>query len=195
MPVDGMSAYKRPLNKEDKARYDANWDNIFLVKEKKCGRCKMIKKYDEFGKNKSEKTGLKSYCHQCESIVRREFYQKNPGKMKEQRKKRYMESPDMYHWRNIQSKYGISEIEYNIMLNNQNNVCAICGEKRNFKQNDRLCVDHCHKKNVVRGLLCGRCNMLLGCADDKIYILENAIKYLKKNEESKEEKTENVSPG
>lgn len=37
------------------------------------------------------------------------------------------------------------------------NKCAICGKPRSaFKNN--LSVDHCHKSNKIRGLLCFRCN-------------------------------------
>jgi hypothetical protein len=32
MPVDGMSAYKRGLNKVEKEQFDKNWDLIFKNK-------------------------------------------------------------------------------------------------------------------------------------------------------------------
>lgn len=41
-------------------------------------------------------------------------------------------------------------------------------------------VDHDHVTGTIRGLLCSKCNTLLGMAKDNIAILENAIKYLKK---------------
>ena len=42
-------------------------------------------------------------------------------------------------------------------------------------------VDHDHTGNFVRGILCTKCNTLLGMANDNIEILENAIKYLMKS--------------
>jgi hypothetical protein len=53
--------------------------------------------------------------------------------------------------------YGISQVEYDALRVFQNNACAIC--KRN---NVKLCIDHCHKTGIVRGLLCSSCNNGLG---------------------------------
>ncbi len=55
--------------------------------------------------------------------------------------------------------------------------CAICGETR--KGNKRnLALDHYHKTNKVRGILCMRCNVALGMFDDDVDKLRNAIAYL-----------------
>ena len=62
------------------------------------------------------------------------------------------------------------------MFKKQNNKCAICGIE--FSDNNKAFVDHCHKTNRVRGLLCTRCNTLLGMAKDNIEILQKAITYL-----------------
>ncbi len=76
------------------------------------------------------------------------------------------------------TKYGLNAEEYYSMFRKQNNKCAICGQ--NFSDSNKAFVDHCHKTNKVRGLLCTRCNTLLGMARDNTSILENAITYLKK---------------
>ena len=41
-----------------------------------------------------------------------------------------------------------------------------------------VCVDHDHLTDEVRGLLCGKCNIILGKADDRVDILQNLITYL-----------------
>jgi len=41
-------------------------------------------------------------------------------------------------------------------------------------------MDHCHKTNKIRGLLCGKCNSAIGFFDDDTELLEKAIDYLKK---------------
>ena len=41
-----------------------------------------------------------------------------------------------------------------------------------------LHIDHCHKTGVVRGMLCGNCNFLLGHANDSPEILRKAADYL-----------------
>lgn len=58
----------------------------------------------------------------------------------------------------------------------QQNQCAIC--KTTFHTFSQLRVDHCHKTNKVRGILCNRCNLLLGCVHDDISNLLSCIKYL-----------------
>jgi len=83
----------------------------------------------------------------------------------------------------IFERYGITLEQYSLMLENQNNVCAICKSKEIAKDNRsgntrRLAVDHCHNSRKVRGLLCTSCNTALGSAKDNIEILKNMIAYL-----------------
>lgn len=42
-----------------------------------------------------------------------------------------------------------------------------------------LAVDHCHKTNMVRGLLCHRCNTAIGLLNDDFTTLKSALKYLR----------------
>lgn len=74
------------------------------------------------------------------------------------------------------AKY-ISYEEYVEMKNRQNNLCAICGNK--CSSGKELCIDHCHKTNKVRGLLCINCNFGISKFKDNVDLLENAIAYLK----------------
>jgi hypothetical protein len=50
--------------------------------------------------------------------------------------------------------------------------CVICGSVED------LVVDHCHKTNVVRGMLCNHCNRGLGHFKDDPELLEFARMYL-----------------
>jgi hypothetical protein len=64
--------------------------------------------------------------------------------------------------------YGLTPVEYDKMVEEQNGKCAICGKDRNVTSDKRrLAVDHDHETGQVRGLLCTICNTRLG-------ILENA---------------------
>ena len=69
--------------------------------------------------------------------------------------------------------------DYEDMLKVQGSLCAICS----YGIEGKNChVDHNHRTGKVRGLLCSKCNTMLGYADDNILTLKNAIKYLKKGE-------------
>lgn len=62
----------------------------------------------------------------------------------------------------------------------QGNVCAICCTAPATPQGfAELQIDHDHRTGRVRGLLCRRCNLMLGLADDEIARLYAAIAYLK----------------
>ena len=57
-------------------------------------------------------------------------------------------------------------------LKKQITSCQICGKKED------LVVDHNHKTNVVRGILCNHCNRGIGHFLDNESLLKLAIKYL-----------------
>lgn len=77
-----------------------------------------------------------------------------------------------------QRKYlGLSPYEY--ILEKQKRVCAIC--KKVCSTGRALAIDHDHKTEKVRGLLCGKCNRGLGLFNDCALLLLEASKYLKKN--------------
>lgn len=78
--------------------------------------------------------------------------------------------------RKLLYRYGITGKDYDILLEKQEGKCAICS----LLYGKELHIDHCHKTNKVRGLLCNKCNVALGFFEDNIEILQNAIKYLQK---------------
>ena len=67
--------------------------------------------------------------------------------------------------------------EYDHMLRQQGGGCKICGTKTP-KGKGRFHIDHCHKTNKIRGLLCTNCNVALGLLQDDIKISASAIQYL-----------------
>ena len=80
-------------------------------------------------------------------------------------------------WSNLAHRLGITGARYDAMLAAQGGVCAICGCPPSGKRR-HLAVDHDHVTGNVRGLLCTKCNTVLGHADDKKEILVAAIAYL-----------------
>lgn len=79
--------------------------------------------------------------------------------------------------------HNITEAEYKVLLNEQDNVCAICKrpetslDSRRNKRKD-LAIDHDHTTNIVRGLLCVKCNIGIGYLDDNPDFLRAAASYL-----------------
>jgi len=82
----------------------------------------------------------------------------------------------------LKQNYGITLEDYNMMLSNQHDCCAIC-KKHKDDLKVILGVDHNHTTGKVRGLLCNKCNIALGGFNDNIELLNNAISYLIKFKE------------
>ena len=74
--------------------------------------------------------------------------------------------------------YGIYERDFNALLKSQGNKCAICESDDPAGKNWHI--DHDHSKDYmdIRGILCGRCNVMIGQARDNTDTLRKAIKYL-----------------
>ena len=79
---------------------------------------------------------------------------------------------------NLIKNYDISEEEYNNLAKLQNYKCALCKEE---SINRFLSVDHNHKTNRLRGLLCSNCNTGLGLFKENINLFYEAIKYIQKD--------------
>jgi Recombination endonuclease VII len=81
----------------------------------------------------------------------------------------------------LMKKFGINADQYDTILKEQKYVCAICNKPDLL--NRGLAVDHCHKTNKVRGLLCTNCNMGLGKFQDNVEYIQNALTYLQRDYE------------
>ena len=80
--------------------------------------------------------------------------------------------------------YGLTPEAYTALLEAQDFSCKICRATRAREGGSgywSFSVDHCHKTGRVRGLLCRKCNTLLGAVNDNPTILLKAIQYLKGN--------------
>lgn len=94
---------------------------------------------------------------------------------KEFRFKNKKDSKELNRLYQKKHKYGLNKEEYYSLFKSQQNKCAICGAS--FDETKAF-VDHSHLSGKVRGLLCTKCNILLGMANDNIEILKSAIRYL-----------------
>lgn len=87
-------------------------------------------------------------------------------------------------FKRIEEAYGLKKEDWENLLLAQELKCPICTKEFDFFNSDikhRPAVDHNHDTGVVRGILCGGCNFLLGHARDDVSIIEKAISYLRKH--------------
>lgn len=83
------------------------------------------------------------------------------------------------------AKYGITPAGFDELLASQDGVCRICASPDpKMKRAKRLYVDHCHLTGKIRGLLCFKCNTMLGNAEDQPERLRAAAEYLEAHRDS-----------
>lgn len=90
----------------------------------------------------------------------------------------YQTNKDQFRDDALRRAYGITSIDYQELLVEQNNKCAICGTDK-CSTGRRFAVDHDHKTKLIRGLLCKQCNMGLGHFNDDPDLLVKAVVYLR----------------
>ena len=60
-------------------------------------------------------------------------------------------------------------------------TCMACGASKDSPRNSncrRLCIDHDHRTGHVRGILCHKCNLVVGLLDDDRDMASAVVKYL-----------------
>ncbi len=125
-------------------------------------------------------------CRAATASHQRDFQSKNRGKVRMKDRKRYSDDPSKNReccWRRDGVDMDWAKFQATLQL--QKHACAICGTPIVEKASDGLnvaCVDHRHSDGKVRGLLCKKCNLMLGYARDSGDILAQGILYLKKTE-------------
>ena len=77
-------------------------------------------------------------------------------------------------------KYGITAEKFAALMASQEDACATC--RKLFDWSDKQTkphIDHCHDSKRVRGILCNRCNTVLGLVTDNGALLSSLVEYLK----------------
>ena len=169
-----------------------------VVTTKICPKCKTEKLLSDFPRSKIRKFGVNSHCLVCSRQSAKNSY--HNGSRKEKTKQYYLDNKQEnldYHkrYREIPKnklrmsfhrfafKTGIpidTLIEfYNSRFKKQKGCCAICG-RHQTELTRRLVIDHCHKTNKLRGLLCGLCNTGIGNLKDDAELCLKAYNYLRK---------------
>lgn len=146
-----------------------------------CSKCKLSKSTSKFSKNKANKTGLDSICLKCACQRAKRWQLKHRDKVLPKKRAWYHANREREENNRLKRLYGITVCDLANMVQRQRNRCAICNQELPVGM-DRH-VDHDHSNGKVRGVLCKKCNHLLGDARDSIFILQRAINYLRRNGE------------
>jgi len=124
-----------------------------------CWTCGREYGLEEFPVHSGSQDGRLRHCRCCVSRRKREYYQAHRTEILKKRKEHYTRTYDSTTeaHRSRKKNYGITQTEYNRMLEQQHSRCAIC--ERPFSPRLRPNVDHDHRTGRVRGLLCHPCNV------------------------------------
>lgn len=140
-----------------------------------CSKCGLDKEKEFFRKRLSLKRGYQSWCKDCERLANKSRYIPKSKKEVIKKDKKLSEKK-----RQLGIRYNLSYEEYLLMYEKQEGKCLICEKNKVLGTIGGLYVDHCHITGRVRGLLCPRCNTVLGHIESGSSILNNIKKYLTK---------------
>lgn len=139
---------------------------------KQCRTCGETKPVGEFYRNPAtvRAGGHRADCKTCTNAARRTRYAATGG----------VEA----HRQVLRTAYGLRPEDYAAKLAEQHGACALCHEPETVTYKGRprrLAVDHDRHTGRVRGLLCQRCNLLVGALEQQPALLEAAAAYLRRH--------------
>lgn len=105
-----------------------------------------------------------------------EWYKTNKSRVAEVGKAYRDANPDEMKSKDLLRRYGITLEQRDALFTSQGSVCAVCASDTPGGKGWH--VDHCHRTQAVRGILCHHCNLMLGNAKDNPATLAAAITYL-----------------
>lgn len=143
-----------------------------------CTTCGVSKRLAEFPKNSKCSEGRTRVCKLCTNSKSREWLSE-VGKNDPEFLQRRFESQEKEKAR----KYKITVEDLRNMREQAKGLCSVCNlpPTLNGKSSMSLHIDHCHETGRVRGLLCARCNLTLGRAEDDPELLRKLASYLERH--------------
>jgi hypothetical protein len=171
---------------------DQSDDKIILMR-KKCVLCNKIKLIKDFHINKQNIDNRHSYCKKCHKKWRDNYYLKNKEQINkkhiqynhnnkkqiaENNKKWRQKNKVKYQDQKLKYKYNITLDKKNQMIVEQSGRCACCGDVLGVNPKN-ICVDHDHIYNIIRKILCMKCNIVLGLTKENIDIILKLLEYIK----------------
>lgn len=129
-----------------------------------CRVCQQRKPDEHFVLDKRGPGGFGWRCKECAKVALRRWNESHPHRIR---------------------RRGFDNDALKKMWVRQDGKCAICSEPiiidGNRKHGRAAHLDHCHRTNEIRDLLCPPCNVGLGGFRDSIQFLASAIEYLRRH--------------
>lgn len=119
------------------------------VATKTCARCRVEKPIDAYHIQSSGPLGRHSWCKQCFNAYARDTRKRNG-------------SPEQRRRWQIKTRYGLTVEAVDELRRSQDGRCGLCESALTTRYH----IDHDHITGRVRGLLCHRCNIVIGGLDD-----------------------------
>lgn len=162
--------FKSPKKRVAGGKVDVKDCSAF--KRGKCASAINPQPIENFHPQKGRING-RSQCISCEN----EYTRQNSEKKSARSRKWHSQNKERKRNTNYNKLYGISLEEWNVMFKNQNGRCFLCEKEGSlFKQG--LHVDHCHKSQKIRALLCQKCNRALGLMNDDSALMRRSADYV-----------------
>lgn len=158
-------------------------------------KCEVIKPIAGFYRQADMRGGHRNNCKECHAITHRDWYdrnreyekarvkrwqQENSERVNAGRRELRAKDPERHKYRDREGhlwrKYRLNTNMFEALVSAQLGNCAICGANEDLN----LHVDHDHRTNRVRGLLCGKCNKAIGLLNDDPELLISAERYLER---------------
>ncbi len=143
---------------------------------KTCICCGAEKPASEFYRETRVADGLTARCKQCTKEKAGNSYRARKQEVLTQKKAKYDKRREKD--KKLRSTYGITLDQWEKMFKAQGECCAICKSEMPNHGSGQFVVDHCHQFGQIRGILCGKCNVMLGQANDNHDVLFEAAMYL-----------------
>jgi hypothetical protein len=163
---------------------------------KRCAKCGAMRQRSQFHIRNRSKDGLNYYCIPCTKKITLEYNERTRERNRERSRAWRLAHPERakathgawiaknkdraranHKFRQLRHRYGISKSEYESLMRESGGKCQLC------ESSVRLCVDHCHKSSVVRGMLCLLCNTAIERLETVPDFIKKAAAYLEKHNE------------
>lgn len=129
-----------------------------------CRKCRVSKPITDFYVRKYKPhTPLRAECKDCTRKLQKKYRESKPDEVARSKSV---------------SMYKLSKAEYDRLHDQHNGLCGVCKNPQPPGRFKRLCIDHDHATNNIRGLLCNSCNMVLGKVKDSPELLRKLAEYV-----------------